>query len=68
MNADIIKIKNFVKYWSGHGYEKGEAQPFWLAFIRDIFGINQFTSEAYLSNGSTENIFPIGNCICCLIL
>ena len=41
MNADIIKIKNFVKYWSGHGYEKGEAQPFWLAFIRDIFGINQ---------------------------
>ncbi|MBQ7705670.1 MAG: restriction endonuclease subunit M [Selenomonadaceae bacterium] len=39
MNVDIIKIKNFVKDWQGHGYEKGETQKFWLAFIRDVFDI-----------------------------
>ncbi len=39
MNVDMIKIKNFVKDWQGHGYEKGETQKFWLAFIRDFFDI-----------------------------
>lgn len=29
-------VKKFVAQWSGHGYEKGESQPFWLAFLRDV--------------------------------
>ena len=31
--------KKFVKQWSNRGYEKGEAQPFWLSLLRDVFNI-----------------------------
>ena len=31
--------KGFSEYWKDKGYEKGESQPFWLALLRDIFGI-----------------------------
>ena len=34
-------IKKFVAQWSGRGYEKGEMQPFWLSFLRDVFGISE---------------------------
>lgn len=32
-------ISKFVKKWSERGYEKGEAQPFWLSLLRDVFNI-----------------------------
>ncbi|MBQ6006853.1 MAG: N-6 DNA methylase [Selenomonadaceae bacterium] len=35
----MIDAKKFVKKWSERGYEKGEAQPFWLSFLRDVFDI-----------------------------
>ena len=31
--------KAFAKYWEGKGYEKGESQNFWLALLRDVFGV-----------------------------
>ncbi len=34
-----MNVKNFVKHWSNRGYEKGEAQPFWLSLLRDVFDI-----------------------------
>ena len=34
-----MNVKNFVKKWSNRGYEKGEAQPFWLSLLRDVFDI-----------------------------
>ncbi|MBR3051720.1 MAG: methylase, partial [Selenomonadaceae bacterium] len=34
-------ISKFVKKWSERGYEKGEAQPFWLALLRDVFNISE---------------------------
>jgi len=34
-----MNVKKFVKHWSSYGYEKGEAQPFWLSFLRDVFDI-----------------------------
>ena len=33
--------KQFVKDWSGKGYEKGESQPFWLALLRNVYGVEQ---------------------------
>ncbi len=33
--------KQFVKDWSGKGYEKGESQPFWIALLRNVYGIEQ---------------------------
>lgn len=42
MDANIVKIIRFKTEWKNHaGYEKGEAQKFWLAFIRDVFDIEQ---------------------------
>ena len=34
-----MNVKRFVAQWSCRGYEKGEAQPFWLSFLRDVFDI-----------------------------
>ncbi|NDO47139.1 DNA methyltransferase [Clostridium sp. MD294] len=33
--------KQFVKDWSGKGYEKGESQPFWIALLRNVYGVEQ---------------------------
>lgn len=33
--------KEFVKEWTGRGYEKGESQPFWLALLRKVYGIDE---------------------------
>ncbi len=33
-------IKDFVKDWTGRGYEKGEAQIFWLQLLRDVLNIS----------------------------
>lgn len=29
----------FAKDWAGRGKEKGESQPFWLALLRNVFGV-----------------------------
>ncbi len=34
-------ITKFVEHWSGHGYEKGEMQPFWLSFLRDVLNVSE---------------------------
>lgn len=31
--------KQFVKDWTGRGYEKGDSQPFWLALLNRVYGI-----------------------------
>lgn len=33
--------KAFVEAWKDKGYEKGESQPFWLALLRNIFGVEK---------------------------
>ena len=33
--------KQFAQAWAGKGFEKGESQPFWLALLRDVFGIQR---------------------------
>lgn len=35
------KAKAFYEYWKDKGYEKGQSQPFWLALLRDVFGIDR---------------------------
>ena len=34
-------IAQFVKDWSGRGYEKGDTHTFWLQFLRDVLNISQ---------------------------
>ena len=42
-----MNVKKFVKQWSGRGYEKGEAQPFWLSLLRDVFDVDE--PETFIS-------------------
>ena len=57
-----MSIKDFVKQWSGHGYEKGEAQTFWLTLIRDVFNIDKPESfikfEEHVASGFIDGYFP----------
>lgn len=51
-------IKEFVEFWKGKGYEKGESQPFWLSLLKDVFGIEHpeqfisFEDKVFLDNTS----------------
>ena len=36
-----LAAKQFIKNWTGHGDEKQETQSFWLAFLRDVFGVEK---------------------------
>ena len=36
-------IHDFVAYWTGKGYEKGESQPFWIALLHAL-GIEEPTT------------------------
>ena len=35
------KIENFIRQWTGRGYEKGESQTFWLSFLRDVMEVTE---------------------------
>ncbi len=41
-----IAIQEFVKNWTGKGYEKGQSQPFWIQLLRCL-GVKN--SEQYIS-------------------
>ena len=38
---DKNRIKNFISQWKDRGRERSESQPFWLALLRDVYGIEQ---------------------------
>lgn len=33
--------KGFAQEWAGRGYEKGESQPFRMALLRDVLGVEK---------------------------
>ena len=37
----------FAKEWEGRGYEKGESQPFWMALLHNVYGVEH--AEKYIS-------------------
>jgi hypothetical protein len=36
-----VAAKLFAQDWKNRGYEKGESQPFWLALLRNVYGVEQ---------------------------
>lgn len=50
--------KQFAQEWKGRGYEKGESQPFWMALLRNVYGVQQpeqfisFENQVKLNNTS----------------
>ena len=57
-----MNVKNFVKQWAGRGYEKGEAQPFWLSLLRDLFDFdapeNFISFEVPIPHGFIDALIP----------
>ena len=43
INNQKQAAKQFVREWSGKGYEKGETQRFWLSLLHSVFGIDDPT-------------------------
>lgn len=39
--------KRFAEFWKEKGYEKGQAQPFWLSLLREVYGIAE--PEKYIT-------------------
>ncbi len=37
----------FAEEWAGRGYEKGESQPFWMALLHNVYGVEH--AEKYIS-------------------
>lgn len=40
-------VKAFAAQWKDKGYEKGESQPFWIALLRDVYGVEH--PETFIS-------------------
>ncbi len=60
-----IAAKEFAQYWQGKGYEKGESQAFWLALLRDVYGVEHpeqyicFEEQVHLDHTSfIDGIIP----------
>lgn len=51
-----LAAKQFADYWKGKGYEKGHSQPFWLALLRDVYGVEHpeyyihFEDQVHIDN------------------
>ena len=42
-----VAAAQFAKEWKGRGYEKGESQPFWMALLHNVYGVEH--AEKYIS-------------------
>jgi hypothetical protein len=42
-----LAAEKFAADWKDKGYEKGQSQPFWLALLRDVYGVEN--PERYIS-------------------
>ena len=49
-------VKKFIQNWSGHGYEKGESQKFWLDLLCNVFGVQDFANFVYFENQIKDKI------------
>lgn len=64
-NLQRIAAKKFADTWKGKGYEKGESQKFWLALLRNVYGIEEpenfivFEDQVHLDHTSfIDGIIP----------
>ena len=54
--------KKFINRWANHGYEKGEAQTFWLSLLRDVLAVddpeNFINFEVPVPQGFIDGFLP----------
>ena len=45
-----VAIKKFIERWTGHGYEKGESQTFWIELLQDVLQVEHPTTIISFEN------------------
>ena len=48
--------KKFIENWSGHGYEKGETQKFWIDLLTTVFGIENISQFIFFEEQVKDKI------------
>ena len=48
--------KKFVENWQGHGYEKGEAQKFWIDLLTNVFGVRDIANFIFFEEQVKDKI------------
>jgi hypothetical protein len=49
--------KKFVENWSGHGYEKGETQKFWIDLLTSVYGVTDISDFIFFEE-QVQNKLP----------
>lgn len=59
-------VRKFVAQWIGRGYEKGEAQSFWLSLLRDVLNVaepeNFISFEVPIPHGFIDGLIVSNRC------
>ena len=48
--------KKFVENWQGHGYEKGEAQKFWIDLLTNVFRVRDIANFIFFEEQVRDKI------------
>ena len=48
--------KKFIENWTGHGYEKGESQKFWIDLLTTVFGVENISNFIFFEEQVKEKI------------
>ena len=48
--------KKFMENWAGHGYERGEAQKFWIDLLANVFGVEDIASFIFFEEQVKDRI------------
>ena len=49
-------VREFVKKWKGHGYEKSETQKFWMDLLANVFGVRNLTDYIFFEEQVKDKI------------
>ena len=51
----------FAEEWIGKGYEKGESQPFWMALLHNVYGVEH--AEKYKKSDYGKYLFKVADMV-----
>ena len=55
--GQVKAAKKFVENWTGHGYEKGESQKFWIDLLTSVFGVENISSFIFFEEQVKDKLF-----------
>ena len=55
-SEQIKAAKSFAERWTGHGYEKGESQKFWIDLLTSLFEVRNIAQFIFFEEQVKEKI------------